>query len=123
MCLSAAGAAVRLLISLPRKLFAMRISNSLKRIFAILSAILLALGLLLGLTLHAQSGRSGPLKLPIQDVRFGPRTVLVSDPNRHTLTLTPGSGDVDVCAPHDGGKSCRPAQAVIAWLLADAPVE
>jgi hypothetical protein len=55
--------------------------------------------------------------LPVLDVKFGPRTVVVSDPNKRTLTLTPGDGDVWVCAPYDSGKSCKQARDVVAWLL------
>ncbi len=59
--------------------------------------------------------------LPVVDVRFGQRTVLVADQNKKSLTLVPGAAgqDIWVCAPHDGGKSCKAADEVIAWILAN----
>ena len=53
------------------------------------------------------------------DIKFDQRTVAVADPNNHTITLVAGAGEDWVCAPHEGGSSCKPLGAVVAWLLAE----
>jgi hypothetical protein len=75
-------------------------------------AFILVLGLLLIFAF-------APVKLPIIDVRFGQRTIAVADPNRSTLTLTPGAADIWICAPHEGGRACKQARDINAWLLAN----
>lgn len=53
------------------------------------------------------------------DIKFDQRTVAVADSNNHTITLVAGAGEDWVCAPHEGGSSCKPLGAVVAWLLAE----
>lgn len=65
---------------------------------------------LLALAVHGES--------LLMDLRFGQRTVLVADEKKRTLTLVPGP-NVWVCAPHDGGRSCRDSHVVAAWLLSN----
>ena len=53
------------------------------------------------------------------DIKFDQRTVAVADSNNHTITLVAGAGEDWICAPHEGGSSCKPLGVVVAWLLAE----
>lgn len=64
-----------------------------------------------------------PPILPIVDVKFGQRTIAVSDPNKRTLTVIGGVGELWICTSTSAGKTCKSGEDVINWITRNGDVQ
>ncbi len=59
--------------------------------------------------------------LPKTDVKFEQRTIAVADPNRRTLTIIGGVGELWICGNHSeekvNGRTCKSGADVLAWIM------
>lgn len=58
---------------------------------------------------------------PLVDVHFGQRTIAVADPNRRTLTIIGGVGELWICGNHSdekvNGRTCKSGVDVLSWIM------
>lgn len=78
---------------------------------------------LIGYGLFLGGQAIGASLLPIVYVKFGQRTIAVSDPNKRTLTIIGGVGELWICTSTSAGKTCKSGEDVINWITRNGDVQ